>query len=876
MNNINHLIEKSRKTPALAPIYAMEVDRQLRSMGKAPLTFSAKGLADGDAEIDNALSIVKLFDAQPTPQVGGAIYQAEKLVKDSKVSEAIAHAFTHAHGAEINALNLLYANYATSNPKLRLHFLNKYLSTYGLGITLQEADGKEFFHQIKSAKTPERVDGPLVTIIMPAYNAEGTINQAVSSLLNQSWHNLQIIVVDDASTDDTLQKAKDLAKRDKRVEVLSNPVNVGPYVCRNLGVLHTRGQWLTVHDADDWAFPDRIEQQVRLLTKAQAATCTGSMLRINELGQITRPVAGGASIEEDGYLRLCFASLMVETAYFRDELGAWDSVRVGGDAELIDRITALGTATTHLIRPMILCLDHKVGLINHQEFGPYDVKGKTLPIRSEYSLAYKAWNKSKANKRLSFFGKSRPFEAPKGNLIKPSDMEKVFSNWSKNLQLIKASEIFDEKWYCRQYPEYNQTCLDAAEHYLVHGATGATNPSPSFSSRFYLVSRSITTNPLVHHLSGKDTGPIPKRVMLAAADVARAGEHERAIALAEAHLSPNLTYTAHILKANAALSKCDEAGWQEHLNAYLAHFNVAPICLDVGEGSVFDRLNTASLPLVTDGPLVTVIMPAWNSENTVNKAAQSILNQTWRNLELLIVDDASTDSTWDVLQNIANSDVRVKIIRNEVNVGPYVSKNIALMQAKGEWITGHDADDWAHPNRLKDHIFEANSRNLHGSLAYMIRFTRDGFFSNISMSSSFTLGGTARKALISCLFKRSVLIDQLGYWDSVRFGADSEMIYRAEKVLGDNFGVVQKIVMICLDLETSLTNHAVQGIDKEKGISSVRASYRDSWMEWLQNTKEFENCYLAFPQQQRRYTASLEMVVSPEDVASNLSGLKND
>ena len=63
MNNIKQLIEKSRQTPALAPIYAMEVDRQLRSMGKAPLTFSAIGLADGDAEIDKALGIVEIFDA---------------------------------------------------------------------------------------------------------------------------------------------------------------------------------------------------------------------------------------------------------------------------------------------------------------------------------------------------------------------------------------------------------------------------------------------------------------------------------------------------------------------------------------------------------------------------------------------------------------------------------------------------------------------------------------------------------------------------------------------------------------------------------------------------------------------------------------------
>jgi hypothetical protein len=182
MNNIKLLIEKSWQTSALAPIYVMEVDCQLRSMGKAPLTYSAKGLAVGDDEIDNALGIVEFFDAQPIPQAGDAIYQAEKLVNDSKQKEAIAHVFTHAHVAESNAHKLLYGNFSTINLKERLHYFYKYLSNYVLGIALQEAEGKEFFQQSKSAKTLERVEGPLVPVIMPLCNAEGTFENCKSLL----------------------------------------------------------------------------------------------------------------------------------------------------------------------------------------------------------------------------------------------------------------------------------------------------------------------------------------------------------------------------------------------------------------------------------------------------------------------------------------------------------------------------------------------------------------------------------------------------------------------------------------------------------------------------------------------------------------------
>jgi glycosyltransferase involved in cell wall biosynthesis len=873
MNDIASLIEKARRFPSLSYVYAFEIDRKLRKIGENSITFSFHGLAEECAVKEPPLGLDYIFKQKPRSKFINAIYEAEMLAQKGQLSEARAHAFTHAKGAQILALNLIYANYATDRPALRLHYLNKYLSAHGLHIELAPNKALTFFHRVQLPPPSNKVDGPLVTVIMPARNAEDTIELAVASLLNQTWRNLQIIVVDDASTDDTLLKAKALAELDSRVEVLCSRVHVGPYVCRNLGVLHTRGHWLTVHDADDWAFPDRIEQQVQALTAANALACTGRMLRMNEQGQITRPIPD-AFTTEDGYLRLCFVSLMVQTAFFRNELGAWDSVRVGGDAELIERIEVLDIPIKHLHRPLMLCLDHNGGLTNNQVFGLSNETGLTNPLRADYKQAFTTWHKAAGLKKISTFGKARPFEVPTANLVEPGAIKKVFMTWAKNLELIKASELFDAAWYKSQYPESEQTGLDAAEHYLVHGSTGTTDPSPAFSSRFYLVSRSLKTNPLVHHLRGKDVGPKPKRVLLAAAEAAKTGAHELGVALAEAHLASELAYTAHILKANAALANADEAGWQEHLNAYLTHFDVAPICLDAGEGTVFDRLNTAPLPPVTDGPLVTVIMPAWNSEKTVRKASQSILNQTWHNLELLIIDDASTDGTWTVLQEIAASDARVKILRNIVNAGPYVSKNIALMQSKGEWITGHDADDWAHPKRLENHLRQALHKGYDASLTYMIRITPEGKFSHLGSAGNYSIDGTARKSAISCLFKRLVLDKKLGFWDSVRYGADSEILFRAERLLGKKFGVISQIGMICQDLESSLTNHPLNGVDRIKGMSPTRANYSHSFKTWLQSSKGTESCYLPFPQQKQRYTASAEMAVPLNDILINLQGAK--
>ena len=861
MKNLKQLIGKSRQTPALAPIYAMELDRQLRGMAKAPLTFSAKGFTDEATETARSLGLDKLFDANSTQHAGGTIYQAEMLAKEGKRSEAISYAFANAHGPEVNALNLIYANHSTTNPKLHLHFLNKYLAAYGLQIDLEVDVQKNFFQRIQSKHTYEKVNGPLVTVIMPAHNVEGTIDLAVGSLLNQTWQNLQIIVVDDASTDGTLQKAKHLAKRDPRVEVLASPVNVGPYVCRNLGVTHTRGQWLTVHDADDWAFPDRIEQQVQALTTANALACTGYMLRINTQGLITRPIRR-TSIADDGFLRLCYVSLLIETSHFRNVLGAWDSVRVSGDLELIERLRVLRSKTLRLRRPLMLCLDHDEGLTNNHELG------LSQPIRADYKNAFSDWHKTSGSKKLTAFGNNRIFKVPKANLVDQVLIEKVFAARNKNLNLIKSSELFDADWYIGKYIEVEQTGMAAAEHYLLHGATGATDPSRGFSSSFYLLSRSLKTNPLIHYLKGKDSDPNPKRVLMAAAEVAKTGAHDQAIGLAEAHLSPELAYTTHILKANAALAKGNEAGWQKHLNAYLAHFKVAPICLDAGKGSVFDRLNTTSLPKITNGPLITVIMPAWNAEKTVLKAARSILDQTYCNLELLIIDDASTDRTWEILRKISKIDSRVTIFRNKINVGPYVSKNIALQKSKGEWVTGLDADDWSFPQRLEHQIQTLkNNKNLKAVIASCIRINPIfGNISSIQVVSDKRSDGVIKLHAITAFFEREFLIDVLGSWDSARFGADSELIGRAKFILGDAFQETNYPCLFYSDTPNSLTNNSETYFNKTMGISPLRAAYRNSWQNWQDKLMTLNNVYCDFPPYSRRYEMPERAAVPLEDV----------
>lgn len=319
------------------------------------------------------------------------------------------------------------------------------------------------------------------------------------------------------------------------------------------------------------------------------------------------------------------------------------------------------------------------------------------------------------------------------------------------------------------------------------------------------------------------------------------------------------------IEANGRLP--DEQQWLARMNEYLSYHSQDPIELATGKDNLISRLRGTPKKIVSDGPKVSVLMPAFNSKKTLKLAATSILNQGWRNIELIIIDDASDDGTWHVCQAIAQSDNRVKVLRNAVNVGPYVSKNRALMFASGEWITGHDADDWAHPDRITSQIISAQAEQSPVAVGHMLRIRSNGEFSFLGRPTPFSPDGCKRLALISTIFDTKFLRGRLGGWDCVRFGADSELLARAEIALERPVTKTKKITMICLDEEHCLTNHPVFGLSRTSGLSGPRVEYKNAWKEWHAKLNPDE-VYLPFPHLPRRYEVPSAGEIHPETLWS--------
>lgn len=115
---------------------------------------------------------------------------------------------------------------------------------------------------------------------------------------------------------------------------------------------------------------------------------------------------------------------------------------------------------------------------------------------------------------------------------------------------------------------------------------------------------------------------------------------------------------------------------------------------------------------MTDTPLISVIMPAYNTANFIAEAIDSVIQQTWSHWELIIIDDASTDATVEVINSYTALDARVNLIKNKRNKGPGVSRNLGIEKAKGTFIAFLDSDDQWLPYKLETQVEFMHQYNL--------------------------------------------------------------------------------------------------------------------------------------------------------------------
>ncbi len=109
---------------------------------------------------------------------------------------------------------------------------------------------------------------------------------------------------------------------------------------------------------------------------------------------------------------------------------------------------------------------------------------------------------------------------------------------------------------------------------------------------------------------------------------------------------------------------------------------------------------------------VSVITPAYNVSRFVSKTIKSVLNQTYQNWEMIIIDDVSTDNSVNIVEKYVKRDNRFRLIKLEKNSGPAIARNIGIKEAKGRYIAFLDADDLWLPEKLEKQLKFMNEYDL--------------------------------------------------------------------------------------------------------------------------------------------------------------------
>lgn len=270
-----------------------------------------------------------------------------------------------------------------------------------------------------------------------------------------------------------------------------------------------------------------------------------------------------------------------------------------------------------------------------------------------------------------------------------------------------------------------------------------------------------------------------------------------------------------------------------------------------------DNLETAISQRTHQAPTVTVVMPAYNAEPTIGYAIRCVLEQTWTNLDVIVVDDASTDATAEKAEKAAADDPRVTVIRQPANRGAYAARNAGLAQATGDLVTCHDLDDFSHAQMIQAQVQPLLAYDdLVGTIAHHGRSDPGVRFVTAPWNRMFL------KPAYATLMLRRRVFDEIGAWDEgVTGAADGEFLGRVQAFYGkDTIGQVAKgcPLLIALQQDGSLTSRPGTGLSSINSAVGTRNQYREAYLRW-HRSETFRDDLPWHPEQRRPFPCPPEL-----------------
>ncbi|MDC5850450.1 glycosyltransferase [Vibrio europaeus] len=281
-------------------------------------------------------------------------------------------------------------------------------------------------------------------------------------------------------------------------------------------------------------------------------------------------------------------------------------------------------------------------------------------------------------------------------------------------------------------------------------------------------------------------------------------------------------------------------------------------------------------------PLITVGMTCYNAAGSIEAAIKSAINQDWSNLEIVIVDDCSTDNSWQLLQKLSNDYHQVKVFKRDVNGGPAAARNTILENSSGEYICFFDDDDVSLPNRVSTQYLRLSSYEKHvdapvacyasGARRYdndyelqidaigsklqipVAEDVADYLLFNNRNPSAFYGGGTPTCALMA----RKSVIEQVGRFDeNLRRVEDVDLAIRLAMAGGHFIGCPEKLYI--QKATTGSDKTPEKNLESELKLLDKHSDYLNSKGRLEYSKSWFKIRYYHFSDQRFKFLLSLSL-----------------
>ena len=178
------------------------------------------------------------------------------------------------------------------------------------------------------------INDPRVSVIIPCFNSQQFIEETINSVICQTYENIEILVVDDCSSDSSLEVIEELVSKDPRISLFVQSHNGGVAKARNRGLEHARGRYITYLDADDLWERDKLAKQLEFMKNNKIGACFTSYKTITEDGRFINVVHVPKSVDYRQFLKntiTCSHTVMFDTQIVNKELLVMPDLKRGQD-----------------------------------------------------------------------------------------------------------------------------------------------------------------------------------------------------------------------------------------------------------------------------------------------------------------------------------------------------------------------------------------------------------------------------------------------------------------------------------------------------------------------------------------------------------------